>query len=96
MTFARHYRLKAADGKVDDLLTALKDLAKTLERIEGFKGAELFADSDKENEFLFIEQWTSKDDHGESATKIPKAIFQSIMTNVTDSPLTSTLERLPL
>ena len=92
MIFARHYHLKAADGKTNELLHSLNRLAEALKKIEGFNSAELFAYAEKEDEFVFVEQWTSREAHGDSASKMSGTIFQSVMDNLADRPRVFSLQ----
>ena len=94
MTFVRHYHLKAADGRTNELLHSLNNLTEVLKTIEGFNSAELFVYAEKEDEFVFLEQWTSRDAHGNSAAKMPKTIFQSVMDNLADRPQVVSLQNI--
>ncbi|HKR18390.1 MAG TPA: antibiotic biosynthesis monooxygenase [Rhizorhapis sp.] len=86
MAVARHYHLKAADGKAGGLAAALSQLAGALVSLPGFAGAEIPVRADQPDPFVFVEKWTSAEAHKDSAPHMPKAVMASIMSAISGRP----------
>jgi quinol monooxygenase YgiN len=78
MTIARIYRMRAADGRGDELAEALAALVSVVTGIAGCHGADLIRDTDAPEQFLFIEKWESIDAHKAGAAALPKGSFSAV------------------
>jgi quinol monooxygenase YgiN len=63
MTVLRHYKMTAAEGRGNDLRTALVDLAAKVIPLPGCEKVEMFADTKDGVTYVFVEYWRSIDDH---------------------------------
>lgn len=95
MTIARHYRMDAAEGKAEALLSALTALAAALKAIPGFEGADLLRDVDQPNRFVFIEKWTSVQAHKDGGALLPKEALAPLMAALAGRPEAAYLEYQP-
>lgn len=95
MTVARHYRMDAAEGKAEALLSALTVLAGALETLPGFLGADLLRDLDRPDRFIFIEKWSSVEAHKAGGSLLPKETLTPVMNALADRPEGAYLNYLP-
>jgi quinol monooxygenase YgiN len=86
MAIARHYRMDAAEGKGEELASALAALASALNGVPGFEGADLLHDVDHPSRLIFIEKWSSIEAHKQSASSLPKDAFANVMASVVGKP----------
>lgn len=86
MSVARHYVMRAAEGKEADLLSALTGLVGSLVKISGFEGADLLRDVDKSDRFIFIEKWSSVEAHKEGGSVLPKEALAPLMASLAGRP----------
>jgi heme-degrading monooxygenase HmoA len=94
VTIARHYRMRAGQGKAEALLAALGDLTAALKSIPGFEGADLLRDVDQPERFVFIEKWASVEAHKAGGPLLPKAVLTGLMGTLEGAPEGAYLEYL--
>ncbi|WCP15923.1 hypothetical protein sphantq_04413 (plasmid) [Sphingobium sp. AntQ-1] len=96
MTVLRHYRMKAAAGREQDLRAALITLAGQLRPLDGYEGVELFADPSDHATYIFIEHWRTIDDHKAGGQALGKDAFASVMAALAEPPEGLYLEPVPI
>jgi quinol monooxygenase YgiN len=96
MTVLRHYTMKAAEGRGEELRDALTTLAALVEPLAGCETVELFADPRDAETFVFVEHWASIDAHKAAGAALGKDAFAPVMAVLAGPPEGRYLESLPL
>jgi quinol monooxygenase YgiN len=86
MTIARQYVLTAAEGGSAALAAALGELAGRIRSTPGCEGVEILQDAAQPARFVFIEKWGSIEAHQQSADRLPKDAFSSVMAALGGKP----------
>lgn len=94
MTVARHYVMRAADGKAEALEQALRNLADTVRTIPGSLGVELLRDQADASRFFFIERWESVEAHKDGGKSLPKEAMAPVGAALAGAPEASWLDCL--
>ena len=96
MTVARHYIVYAAEGKVDELERALRNLADAVRAVGGCRGVDVMRDLDDERRYVFIEKWESVEVYKASSAKMPNEAVAPMMAALQGPPHSAYLEFLAM
>lgn len=94
MTIARHYIVCAAEGKTDELESALRNLANAVRAVVGCHGVDVMRDLDDERRYVFIEKWESIEVYKASSAKLPKEVVAPMMAALDGPPQAAYLDLL--
>ena len=79
MNITRINSFESADGKEDECLEFLESLLPYILSSRGCMSCEVLQHQKKENQFVVIEKWQSKEDHENSLKSFPKAEMEAAM-----------------
>lgn len=90
----RLYRMTARDTEGATLQAALEALAAKVRLIEGCTGTELLQDSDRPDQFVLLERWTSAEAHKAGGKLLGKDAFAAVMAVLAGPPEGVSLQSL--
>lgn len=96
MTILRQYMMIAAAGQGDALGAELAALAAKVIPLAGCEDVRLYADPDHSGTFLFIEYWSSREDHKAAGEKLGREAIAGVMALLSQPPEGRYLEAVPL
>lgn len=86
MPVIRQYVMIAAQGREEAMCSALVELAGKVRPIDGCEGVELYQDPSKPTDFLFLERWTSVDQHKAGGRQLGKEALSAVMAAIAHPP----------
>ncbi|HET6733383.1 putative quinol monooxygenase [Mycobacterium sp.] len=92
MTVARHYIVYAAEGRTDELDTALRNLADAVRAVAGCHGVDVMRDLEDERRYVFIEKWESVEVYKASLAKLPNEVVAPMMAALDGPPQAAYLD----
>ena len=96
MTILRQYMMIAAAGQGEALGAALGVLAAKVLPLAGCEDVRLYADPDQSGTFLFVEYWSSRENHEAAGRKLGREVFAGVMALLSQPPEGRYLEAVPL
>jgi quinol monooxygenase YgiN len=93
MEFVRVYRLKPAEGKAEELASALAQLADAIGALPGSERRELYRDR-ADDSYLFSETWQSEAVYVAASSELPRGVFAPVMAAIDGPPQVTTLDRM--
>jgi len=86
MSITRINEFQAAEGKVVELFTFLKELKEYIASSQGCESCEVLQNKDNESLFVVIEKWQSESFHQQSLANYPKEKMAAAMPLIGSPP----------
>jgi quinol monooxygenase YgiN len=86
MALIQTYQMTAIDGKEAELRSALLALAAAVRGQPGCESTNIYTDATNASIFLFVEEWTSRDDQKKAGQALGREAFAGVMAAAAGRP----------